>query len=734
MARKSRRWTLAATALALGCASPVWAQSDPDARAQATLAQMTQDEKLVILRGYVAGLMPADAHPAGIAFGAGYVPGVPRLGIPMLTESDASLGVANMGGMMRMNDEATALPSGLAMASTWSPELIELSGRMIGAETRAKGFNMLLAGGVNLVREPRNGRNFEYLGEDPLLAGTLAGHSIRGIQSNGVLSTIKHYALNAQETGRSFLDARMDEAALRESDLLAFQIGIEIGKPAAVMCAYNRINGAYACENSTLLNDVLRRDWGYKGWVLSDWGAVHSPSLPQGLDQESGTRFKEPGYLGAGLRDALAKGTVSPAQVDTSVLRILRSIYAVGLADDPRTTVAPIDFAAHRQIAQQVAEAGIVLLKNKGGVLPLASSSQRILLVGARADLGVPAGGGSSQVWPAGGSPVREAIPGEPIYHVRLLMPSSPLVELRKLLPQAQIDYDPGTDAAGVSAKAAKADVVILFAEQLTAEGRDVPDINLPNGQDALIAAVAKANHHTVVVLETGGPVTMPWLDTVPAVLEAWYAGNNGGAAIARVLTGAVNPSGRLPVTFPRTLGQTPNPVLPGSTLISRAADLGKSLYDMPTSEQKLVVTYPEGADVGYRWYQRRRARPLFAFGHGLSYTSFAYSGLTVRGGPSISASFRLANTGQREGAEVAQMYVRFGKVDRLAGWSRVTLKPGESREVTITAEPRILADFEPRQHRWQIAGGRYQVTIGTSAVTPKLVRSAMVASRQFAP
>jgi beta-glucosidase len=728
----SIRWAFAAAVFAMPLAVPCVAQDDPDTHAGAVLAQMTQAEKLLLLRGYIGPLMPKGSYPAGTALGAGYVPGVPRLGIPMLTESDASLGVANMGGMMRMNDEATALPSGLAMASTWSTELTEQAGRMIGAETRAKGFNVLLAGGVNLVREPRNGRNFEYLGEDPLLSGTLAGYSIRGIQSNGVLSTIKHFALNAQETGRSFLDVQMDEAAMRESDLLAFQIGIEIGQPASVMCSYNRVGGRYTCENGFLLNDVLRRDWGFKGWVMSDWGAVHSTSISEGLDQESGTRFKETGYLGGSLKAALVNGSVTEAQVDQSVLRILRSIYAVGLTADPRTTVAAIDFAAHRQIAQQVAEAGIVLLKNKANVLPLAASARHILLVGAHADLGVPAGGGSSQVWPVGGSPIREAIKGEPVYHVRLLMPSSPLTNLRQLLPQAEIGYDPGTDLAAVSAKAASADVVIVFAEQLTAEGRDVPDLDLPNGQNQLIAALAKANPHTVVVLETGGPVAMPWLDQVPAVLEAWYAGNNGGAAIARVLTGAVNPSGRLPLTFPRMLSQTPNPVLPGSALAARAADLGKSLYDMPSSEQKLEVEYPEGADVGYRWYERKGAKPLFAFGYGLSYTSFRYAGLSLQGGDTISAKFSVTNSGPRAGVEVAQLYVKVDGVNRLAGWSRVSLESGETRQLTIVAEPRLLANFNVRQRNWRIAGGRYRVTVSASSDTSRLSGSGLLTARRF--
>jgi beta-glucosidase len=348
--------TLAALASAAVAALPL----KPDVRAEQTLKQMTLDERFDLIRGVMPFLLPAAEKPRGVIFGAGYVKGVPRLGVPALIESDASLGVANIASVMRRGDVATALPSGAAMAATWDPALVERAGAAIGAEARAKGFNVLLAGGMNLVREPRNGRNFEYLGEDPLLAGTLGGHAIRGVQSARIISTIKHYALNAQETGRTVLSANLDEAALRESDLLAFEIGIEIGQPGAVMCAYNQINGVYACENSFLLNDVLRRDWGYQGFVMSDWGAVHSPSIRAGLDQESGTQASNTPYFGALLRAELAAGRVSEADIDRAVRRILRTMYASGVADDPVKMGQPIDYAAHGQVAQAVAEAGIV--------------------------------------------------------------------------------------------------------------------------------------------------------------------------------------------------------------------------------------------------------------------------------------------------------------------------------------------------------------------------------------
>ena len=702
-----------AVLLALVAADPVGAgqPNDPDARAASTIAQMTQDEKLSMLQGFVPQTWPAGKFPANLSKGAGYVPGVPRLGIPPLTESDASLGVANMGGLMRAKDEATAMPAGLAMASTWNPDLIEQVGRVMGAEARAKGFNILLAGGINLVRDPRGGRAFEYFSEDPLLTGVLGGYSVRGVQSNRIVSTVKHYVLNANETGRSFADVWMDEPAMRESDLLAFQIANEIGQPGSVMCAYNKINTIYACENAFLLNDVLRRDWGYKGWVMSDWGAVHSVSIRQGLDQESGTQPRHDIWFGQRLKDALAAGTVAWADVDRSVSRILRTIYSLGLADDPAAARKPIDFAPHLDLAQRVAEQGIVLLKNGGGVLPIAASAKHILVVGGHADKGVPAGAGSSQVWPVGGAPLQMRY-DDKIYHFRLYMPSAPLAALKEQYPQASISFDDGSDPARAAQAARSADVVVVFAEQFRYEGRDVLSLNLPDKQDALIEAVAAANPRTIVVLETGGPVAMPWIDQVPAVLQAWYPGNRGGQAIARVLSGAVNPTGRLPVTFPIAATQIPNPVLPGQNLIDAAQ--GKDVRTLPKEQQVLPIAFPEGSDVGYRWYARMGLKPLFAFGHGLSYTSFRTSTPKLSG---TAATFTVRNTGKRAGAEIAQLYLvsraRQPK-RRLVGFQRVELVPGETKQVMLNIDPRLLADW--KDGGWHMPAGRYRFALGESA------------------
>ncbi|MTV36291.1 beta-glucosidase family protein [Duganella radicis] len=715
---RRNRLVVAACLLALysvGMAAlPVMAQSASEAWADSVLKQMTLDEKFDLVRG----TNPFAAKPklgADVAKGAGYVKGVPRLGVPFLTESDASVGIANMMGGLRPGDVATALPSTALLAATWDPSLVERGSAMIGAEARDKGFNVLLAGGVNLVREPRNGRNFEYFGEDPLLAGTLAGHAIRGVQSNHVMSTIKHFALNTQETGRTILSADMEEGAFRESDLLAFEIGIEIGQPGSVMCAYNKVNGVFGCENAFLLNDVLRRDWGYKGFVMSDWGAVHGPSMPQGLDQESGTTPGDAGHFGARLRAALAAGTVKQEDLDQSVRRILYSIHAVGLADRPPAQKA-IDYEANGRIAQEVAEAGIVLLKNERKLLPIASSVRRILVVGGHADVGVLAGGGgSSQVNPVGGAVLK--VPAA--FGKKLYSNSSPVAALRKAVPQATISFDDGSDPRRAAEAAGKADLVIVIGEQFTTETMDVKNLSLPDNQDGLIAAVASANPATVVVLVTGGPVLMPWLDKAGAVLEAWYPGQRGGEAIARILTGAVNPSGRLAMTFPASEEQLPNPTIPGYDMAGETVQ--RDLYGLPKDMKPFSVTYPEGANAGYRWFDKTGAKPLFPFGHGLSYTRFTYKNLRMAEGTRPRLSFAIANVGKRPGADVAQVYARVNGVKRLIGWSRVDLKPGESRQVSVEVDPRVMASFDLAANNWHVAAGTYDIEVGASVNQPVL-------------
>lgn len=692
----------------------------PAQRAALVLAEMTRAEKLTLVNGHVGSAMPGrPAPPDGAMGSAGFVPGIPRLGVPAQQETDASLGVANL----HDGQGATALPSGLAQASSWDEALVETAGKTIGAEARAKGFNVMLAGGVNLTREPRCGRNFEYLGEDPLLAGVLAGASIRGIQSNNIIATIKHFVLNAQETGRMTLSAEIGEAALRESDLLAFEIGIERGDPGAVMTAYNRINQIYAGEHDFLLNGVLKGDWGFAGYTMSDWGGCHSTAAAAngGLDQESGQELdREPYYQRLGA--AIDAGDVPEARLDDMAARILTAMFKHGLMDNPAEPGGPIARARHLETAQRTAEAGCVLLKNDG-ILPLANL-RAIAVIGANADVGVLSGGGSSSVVPWGGF-AREIRPASDSRWAPFLRqryhPSSPLEALRAAAPNAKVGFESGADVAKAVRLAEQSDVAVIFAEQWTTEFLDVADLSLPDGQDALIAAVAKANPNTVVVLETGGPVTMPWLDDVRAVLAAWYPGARGAEAIAALLFGAVNPSGRLPLTFPRRLADVPNPELPGATV-------ARGQFD---------VRYPEGADVGYRWYARQGRAPLFPFGFGLSYTRFDYANIAVEGGDTLKVSFDVTNVGQREGAEVAQVYLTSAagaEALRLIGWARLALKPGETRRASVTADARLLARYDPHSRGWRIEAGEYACAVGKSCAEPILRGAAPIVARLLPP
>lgn len=719
------------------------APQEARARAESIVAKMTLDEKIALAHGLfppmAAGKTPNELIPS-----AGHIDGIPRLGVPIVRETDASLGVANQV-EQRKGDVATALPSSLATAATFDPEIARAGGAMIGAEARAKRFNVMLAGGVNLTRDPWNGRNFEYLGEDPLLAGLLAGAHIAGIQSNKITSTIKHYALNAQETGRMVLDARIAEADLRMSDLLAFQIAIEKGQPGSVMCAYNKVNGDWACENDFLLNKVLKRDWRYRGWVMSDWGGVHSTAkaAKAGLDQQSGQELDKAMYFSEPLKAAVQAGDVPVARLDDMVARYLTGLIETGAYDNAvPSTAQPIPYARHAEVAQRAAEAGIVLLKNERDLLPLAAKANRIVLIGGAADLGVLSGGGSSQVRGVGGAPIEIPLStgGSASFARITYHASSPLAALRKALPGAQISFIDGRNLNATTAAVKAADLAIVFATQWTTEADDVADLRLPNHQDALIAAVAAAQPNTVAVLETGGPVLMPWLANVPAVLQAWYPGQRGGEAIAAILTGKVNPSGRLPITFPATAAQPPRPLPVGkdklSTLEAEAASnpaASSGQYEL----KSFPVEYKEGADVGYRWYEKTQQKPLFAFGHGLSYTSFGYSNLQVAGGNALTVSFDVTNVGKRAGADVPQVYVARAKGDspmRLAAFSRVTLKPGETRRVTLTAEPRILADYDTRLPGWRIAGGAYRVALARDATDRGLIATATLDEATMKP
>jgi beta-glucosidase len=708
----------------------------PDDRADMILKELTLDEMINLVHGPMPALVTTP--PADAALGAGYIPGVARLSIPPLNESDASLGIANPR-KVRPGDGATGLPGGLSTASSWDPEIARAGGAMVGAEARAKGFNVLLGGGANLTRDPRCGRNFEYLGEDPLLAGTLAGEAIVGAQSNRIVCTLKHFALNDQETCRHVVDARIDEAALRESDLLAFQIAIERGDPGSVMCAYNKVNGDWAGENEFLLTQVLRRDWDWKGWVMSDWGAVHTTAKAAlaGMDQESGEQLDKQVYFGAPLKEAIEQGEVPFARLEEMVKRILRSLIAKGCFDDWPQAGGAIDYAAHGDVAQRTAEAGTVLLKNAGGLLPLGRNLRRIAVIGGHADVGVLSGGGSSQVIPVGGPALELAVDGASGAFARITYhPSSPLKALRAEAPQTEVLFDDGTDAAAAAGLAASCDAAIVFATQWATEAEDLPSLSLEGDQDELIAAVAAANPRTVVVLETGTPVVMPWLGEVAAVLEAWYPGTRGGEAIARILFGEVNPSGRLPISFPAGVDQLVRPDIPGMIFGPpvEGRTIPTSRPDVQQHKGRFSVEHPEGADVGYRWFDRRGAKPLFPFGFGLSYTSFAHGRLKLTGGATIEASFEVTNTGPRAGVETAQLYARIAGGLRLIGWARAALKPGETQRVTVSADPRLLASYDVALPGWRIDAGPVEVSVRTDAETVVLSGEAVLAAGMIKP
>jgi beta-glucosidase len=584
---------------------------------------------------------------------------------------------------------------------------------------------MSLGGGINLMREPRNGRTFEYKGEDPILAGKLAGQEMKALQEQGVIADLKHYALNDQESGRSFADVKIDRRGMRESDLLAFEIGVKDSGVGAVMCSYNLVNGDYACENSYLLKDTLKKDFGFQGFVLSDWGATHSTpkAALAGLDMEM------PGdtYFGEALAKAVKSGEVPMSRLDDMVHRVLRTEFAVGLFDLPPDRKV-VDVFAGFEVAQWVAEQGTVLLKNAQGQLPLrASHLNSIAVIGSHADVGVLSGGGSAQVDPPGGNAVpppqpRGASPmaflGQAVWH-----PSSPLKAIRAKAGHAKVEYNAGLDPGAAAELAKASDIAIVFVNQPTSEGRDVPSLSLPDNQDQLVKAVAVANPHTIVVLETGDPVTMPWLDNVSAVLEAWYPGIRGGEAIANILFGDVNPSAKLPVTFPRAEADLPHPQLtqqpPPASEAEMVTPFPGARFRMNT--RRFDIDYSEGFKVGYKWYDAEGKQPLFPFGYGLSYTSYAYSDLKVVQGQAVTVTFNVKNTGARAGAEIAQVYVSLPASageppKRLVAWDKVQLSPGQVKKVALTLDPHYLSIFNADKGEWELVAGDYKVWVGGSS------------------
>lgn len=603
------------------------------------------------------------------------------------------------------------MPASIVVGSSFNPSLAYDTGVAIAKEARVRGFNTLLAGGINLMRDARNGRNYEYYSEDPWTTALFGAAAVNGIQSQKVISTLKHYSLNNNEVNRHWLDAIIDPAAHRETDLLSFQIAIEKSNPGAIMSGYNKINGEYASGNDYLLNDILKKDWKYKGWVMSDWGAVpHWDYILKGLDQESGIQLDVMQW-GAeaftdSLRTAYHAGKVSKERISDAVRRILRSLYAVGAdqwADQPT-----IDKDQHHAIALESARQGMVLLKNND-ILPLSKDKPlKIAVIGGYAHLGVICGTGSGAVLPEGGYAGKLNIGGPGIMgggRTMYILPNSPLEELKKKLPNATFEFDPGYTIAEATTIAKRADIVIAFGIRVEGEGFDLADLSLPWGQDQLITEIAKVNPNTIVVLETGNASSMPWKDDVKGILQAWFPGQAGGTAIAEIISGEANPSGRLPLTFPTSLEQTPRPII---------KEIG-SPWGTPTT-----IYYNEGSELGYRWYAQQNQKPLFPFGFGLSYTTFGYSDFNISTKNNhIKASVTITNVGQKQGADIPQLFLltENGNIRmRLLGFDRIELEAGESKIVHFEIEPRLLAHFEESSKTWNILEGTYEVGIGKSA------------------
>ncbi|MGB8417890.1 beta-glucosidase family protein [Paraburkholderia sp.] len=741
----------AATAIACGVALVVTAcgngsdiNSDPaptgpdaiaDSRAAALVAQMTTAEKIQLVHGVGipnAGL--GGPYPAGVN-GAGYIPGIPRLGIPGLAMADSA------GGVNVANSNATALPAPVALAASWDPTLANAYGARIATELRVLGYGEGLGGGVNLTREPRDGRTFEYMGEDPVLTGTMSAARTIGTQAQKVIATIKHYAMNDQETNRMTSNSVVDERTMRETELLAFELGVTLGTPGNVMCSYNLVNGVYACENPYLLTSVLKNEWGFKGVVQSDWTATHSTvaSALAGLDEEEpgdiGSGASIPGftitsYFNTALANAVSAGSVPMSRLNDMVQRKLRTMIRWGVFDSPPTTGGSVDQSAGNALALQVAQQSSVLLKNAvasgdtQAVLPLnAAGLSSIVVIGGHADAGVLSGGGSGAVPAAAGNAVSGCVSASPLLSTcATWYKSAPLAAIEAKAPNATVTFLDGTNATAAATAAAKADVAIIFATQWESEGTDLASLSLPSNttdsfnqsydQNALITAVAAQAKRVIVVLENGSPVLMPWLGNVHGVLESWYPGVQGGQAIADLLFGDVNPSGKLPITFP-----VQDSDLPQQTI----------------SATDTTVTYSEGLFMGYRWYDGKQIAPLFPFGYGLSYTNYAYSGLNAQADASgnVTVTFTVRNAGSRAGSEIAEVYAALPSglgepPKRLVGWQKVALQPGQSQQVSVSIAPKLLSTWDATNHVWKLNNGAYQLIAGASSRDPNALTASV--------
>jgi beta-glucosidase len=644
------------------------------AGARQIVAKMTLDEKIMELHGV------HDATRYRM------VPGAPRLGIPDLHMTNGPAGVGPGGASPQ--PPATAMPAPIALAATWDPELARTYGKIEAEETRSLGSLLFESPDINIARVPQGGRVFESFGEDPFLNGRIAVATIEGIQSTSIMANVKHYVANNQESARHSVNEEIGERALREIYLPAFEASIKEAHSASLMCAYPKVNGAFNCENAPLLNGVLKKEWGFDGFVLSDWGATQSTvaSALNGLDLEMPTGI----YFDKELRKAVDAGEVPVSLLDEKLVRRFAKMIEFG-DFGPQPKAVPIPVLEHGAVARQIAAQGIVLLKNDGGLLPLDATSLRtVLIVGPYAVRPNTGGGGSSHVIP--------------LYTI------TPYDGLSAELQGRPTVMD-GSDINAAADAAKRAQLVIVMVGDQDTEGRD-QSLELPAAQNELIKAVAKTNAKTVVVVKSGSAVLMPWIDSVPAVLEAWYPGEEDGRAVADVLTGKVNPSGKLPLSFPRSVEDT----------------LASNAEQYPGVNG--VAHYSEGLEVGYRGYTAHNIPTLFPFGFGLSYTEFKFDGLKVSkqpGSANATVGFKVTNTGKRVGAEVAEVYLGFPAIDegneppvQLKAFSKVMLNPGESKTVEVKLDTRAFSYWSEKAHAWQVAQGEFQVMVGdSSANTP---------------
>ncbi|HWC33943.1 MAG TPA: glycoside hydrolase family 3 C-terminal domain-containing protein [Mycobacteriales bacterium] len=673
----------------------------PDRRARMVVARMTLAQKVSELYGR------GDITHYGAA---NDIPAIPSLCVPEQVSNDAGAGLGD--GQLLV----TAFPDGIAQAASWDPAMQYEVGAAIGWEAWHKGVDVQLAPGVDIARNPLNGRTFEYAGEDPYLSGQTGAAEIRGIQSQHVAATVKHYAMNDQETNRMTDSSMVDVRTMQEIHLPAYEAAVKQGHVAAVMCAYNRINGVYACQNRYLLRTVLDKQFGFKGWVMSDWGGTHSTvaAAKNGLDQEQ--NITSGMYFSKALMTAVQQHQVSMATLDEMVTRVMRGLFAVGVFDDPpppdpQAATAFVNTAQEKALSAQAAEGGAVLLKDSRNALPLHGAGQSIAVIGLPA---TPAGaqidyegGGSSKV---------------PLYGVN----PNVVDPLSAITGRAEADGDTVIPAAGATiadavAAAKLAKTAVVFIADGETEGVDRKSLNAvdtectlaclpPVGpdQNALVAAVAAANPNTIVVVQAGGPIAMPWLKQVRGVLDMWYPGEQDGNVAAALLFGDVNPSGKLPLTFPKSMKQSP--------IRSASQWPGITRQNVPYS------TYSERLLVGYRWYDAKHLTPLFPFGFGLSYTKFAFSHLTLHTTKhGTTARFAVTNTGSRAGSEVAQLYVADPPAaheppKQLKGYQKVSLEPGERQWVELSLDRRSFAYWNTKANGWRVAPGCYTVKVGGSS------------------